>query len=163
MASIDFYTSFGFCMTFEDPKCECAIVPDVGGYAISGINSAAFPSEYALIAGAAPSARAPLVKNFYLAHFWNPWLEGLADIELKKRVFDAGVNMGAETAVKLLQEALGLTVDGAWGPKTLAAANTANNAVAAFINARVAHYEAIVARNPVDAKYLDDWLARARK
>ena len=163
MDSNAFITALDFTMAFEDPKCACAVVPDVGGYAISGINSSSFPSEYATIAAASPSARAPMVKDFYHDHFWNSWLEGLADIELQKRVFDASVNMGAGTAVKLLQKALSLAVDGVWGPKTLAAANSSSGAVAAFINARTAHYEDIVAKNPASAKYLDAWLARARK
>lgn len=36
-------------------------------------------------------------------------------------VFDTGVNMGRERAVRLLQQALGVTVDGVLGPKTLSA------------------------------------------
>ena len=86
-----------------------------------------------------------------------------------KRVFDFGVNAGAGTAVKTLQQALNalggtLTADGGWGPVTLAAANSADPAalVQAFIRARVAHYEAIAAANPADAAYLKGWLKRAQ-
>jgi lysozyme family protein len=57
-----------------------------------------------------------------------------------------------------------LTVDGGWGPMTVAAANAANQAalVQAFIAARVAHYQAIAAANPADQVYLKGWLARAQ-
>ena len=157
-----FETSFCWTMTFEDPLGRCAIVPDPGGFAISGINSAAFPTEYATIAAASPSSRAPMVKAFYETHFWNRWLESLNDVELAKRVFDAGVNMGAGTAVKILQTATGLQVDGCWRPKTLTSANS-GIIVPAFINARVAHYEDILAKNPADEKYREVWMARARK
>ena len=161
--SVNFNIAFAFAMAFEDPKCQCVIVPDVGGHAISGINSAAFPAEYAVIADASPSARALMVRNFYLDHFWNRWLESLHDIELAKRVFDAGINMGAETAVRVLQKALNIKEDGAWGPNTLGTANSASNAVGLVIAARVAHYQDIVAKHPDKAVYLDEWLARARK
>lgn len=38
-------------------------------------------------------------------------------------VFDAAVNSGARRSIKLLQDALGVTVDGIIGPKTLQAAS----------------------------------------
>ena len=157
-----FETAFCWTMTFEDPLGKCAIVPDPGGFAISGINSAAFPAEYTTIAAAGPSSRPAMVKAFYSDHFWNSWFDGLSDSELAKRVFDSTVNMGAGTGVKVLQTSLGLQTDGLWGPQTLAAANSGSNVVPQFIAARVAHYQAIVAANPTDARYLKGWLARAQ-
>jgi len=110
------------------------------------------------------------VQAFYQAHFWNGWFAQLNADELAKRVFDFAVNGGSGTAVKTLQQAMNalgsrLTVDGGWGPNTISAANSAdpNAAVQAFIAARVAHYQAIVTANQADAKYLSDWLARARR
>jgi type VI secretion system secreted protein VgrG len=172
MANFD--VAFQFLMDSEDPSREYKITPDCGGYAISGVNSAAWPDEYAAIA-ATPQAnhRAALVDFFYKVHFWNGWFEELASDEVAKRVFDAAVNMGTGTAVKLLQQAIcnvtGLTLelDGLWGPQTVETANSTDpvKLVQAFKIERSDHYKAIVAKNPAKAEYLNlnGWLARAMK
>lgn len=172
----EFTTAFQWAMQFEDPKMACLQVPDAPPagsappcYAISGINSGAWPGQFASIAALPQAGRATAVQAFYEAQFWNEWLVQLGSDELAKRVFDFAVNGGSGTAVKTLQQAVNatggkLTVDGGWGPATLAGANAvdANALVQAFIAARVAHYQAIVAANPSDAPYLKTWLARAQ-
>lgn len=52
------------------------------------------------------------------AHF-----DQIKDEKVRAELVDFGVNSGPQTAVKHLQEVLGVTVDGALGPKSLAAAN----------------------------------------
>jgi lysozyme family protein len=172
----DFGVAFQWAMQFEDSLMACRQVPDaapagVAGpcYAISGINSGAWPQQFATIAALEESQRAPAVKSFYQAEFWNIWYAQLASDDVAKRVFDFSVNGGSGTAVKTLQQAVNalggkLVVDGGWGPLTLAAANAADPAalVEAFIEARVAHYQAIAAADPADAAYLKVWLARAQ-
>lgn len=172
----DFVTAFQWCMRSEDSQMACAMVPDstpAGAtgpcHAISGINSGLWPDQFATIAALPQASRLPAVQAFYEAHYWNNWFAQLISDDLAKRVFDFSVNGGGGTAVKTLQQAVNilggnLTVDGGWGPATLAAANGANQAalVQAFIATRVAHYQAIVAANPVDAQYLKGWLARAQ-
>ena len=134
-------------------------------FAISGINSAAFPQEFAAIAALPQSQRQPMVRAFYLTHFWNSWYAQLNSDEVSKRVFDTAVNMGPGTAVKLLQQALGPPVarDGEWGPATLQAANSASSdtLVAAFRRARICHYSVIAENNPADEKFLAEWRTRA--
>lgn len=167
-----FQIAFEWMMDNEDPQRKYAEDPDAppGAFAISGINSAAFPSDFAAIALIHPAQRGPYIQNFYLLNFWTIWLDQLLSDDLAKRVFDAAVNMGAGTAVRMLQSAINalggaLTVDGGWGTLTLTAANSANQAqlIAAFIEARENHYREIVQNNPADAKYLPEWLARAGK
>jgi lysozyme family protein len=128
-----------------------------------------WPQQYATIAALPQDARLTAVQDFYQQSYWNNWYAQLVSDELAKRVFDFGVNGGSGTAVQTLQKAVNalggsLTVDGGWGPMTLAAVNAADQAalVQAFIAARVAHYMAIVAGNPVDQKYLKGWLMRAQ-
>lgn len=163
----DFKTAFAWMMDNEDPHGLCAIIPDAppGAHAISGINSAAFPSDFAAIAAIDQLNRAPSIQRFYQLHFWNRWFDQLDSDEVAKRVFDAAVNMGARTAVKLLQGAIGgsLPVDGTWGPNTVAAANSmASDAlVIAFKAERVQHYADIVEANPGYEKYLREWTERA--
>jgi Predicted Peptidoglycan domain len=176
-AMADFTTAFQWAMRFEDPEMACTQVPDVAPagcappcYAISGINSGAWPEQFSSIAALPQSARTAAVEAFYKAEFWNRWFDQLASDDLAKRVFDFSVNGGSATAVKTLQQAVNtlggnLTADGGWGPMTLAAANSANRAalVAAFIATRVAHYQAIAAANPSEAAYLKGWLSRAQR
>ncbi|HEY1767249.1 MAG TPA: putative peptidoglycan-binding domain-containing protein [Terracidiphilus sp.] len=172
----NFTTAFQWTMQFEDPKMGCVQVPDAPPegssppcYAISGINSGAWPGPFASIAALPQGERSTAVQAFYEAQFWNKWLVQLASDELAKRVFDFAVNGGSGTSVKTLQQAVNalggnLTVDGGWGPATLAGANAADPdaLVRAFIAARMAHYQAIAAANPADAPYLKVWLARAQ-
>lgn len=159
--------SFGIALQwtldFEDPQRKYAVEPDVGGYAVAGVNSHVFPQDYVEIAAAPVDARPALVATFYRTHFWNKWLEQLTGDELAKRVFDAGVNMGTGTAVKLLQAALQCPVDGTWGPLTMQAANTRPEAVEAFKTYRCEHYRFIAEHDATKQKYLVGWLSRAGK
>jgi lysozyme family protein len=171
----DFDVAFQWAMQFEDPLMACEQVPDAAPagvpgpcYAISGVNSGAWPAQFASIAAVPQNQRAAAVAAFYQAEFWNTWFTQLVSDDLAKRVFDFSVNAGSATAVKTLQQAVNasggsLAVDGGWGPLTLGAANAADAAtlVAAFIQARVAHYEALAAADPADVVYLRGWLARA--
>ena len=163
----DFTTCFNWMMDNEDAARAYAMVPDVGGYAISGINSAAWPVQFEKIAALPVAQRAPLVELFYQTEFWNQWYAQLASNEIAKRVMDMAVNTQERTAVRLLQEAVNeridwnIAEDGAWGPQTLSAANAcaSDMLVTAFQKARVAHYQKYDANNP-DLKQL---IARALK
>ena len=163
MASFD--VALNWTLDFEDPRREYAIVPDApaGAHAIAGVNSVEQATAYALIAEAEQDERAPLVAHFYENTFWNKWFEQLTSDDLAKRVFDAAVNMGGGTAVRLLKQSLAIHADGLWTPLTILEANAEPNAVEGFKQARAAHYRAIVAAQPQDAKYLAGWTARAMK
>jgi hypothetical protein len=173
----DYLTAFQWMMLSEDSQLQCAVVPDstpAGAtgpcYAISGINSGSFPQDFSAIEALPQGSRLAAVQQFYQKQFWNSWFEQLVSDDVAKRVFDFSVNGGPGTAVKTLQRAVNalggnLTVDGGWGPNTLAAANGADQTALtqAFINARVAYYQQIAAENPSDAQYLAGWTARAQK
>ena len=121
-----FLTCFAWTMKFEDPRNEYAKVPDAppGAFSISGINSAAWPTEFAQIEAISQAERGPAIEGFYETMFWNAWLAQLKSPDIAKRVYDAGVNMGLHTAVVTLQAAVNasgghLEVDGSWGLNTL--------------------------------------------
>lgn len=166
-----FETAFNWTMDFEDPERKYEIVPDAGGQALSGINSAAFPTDFARIAAFAPADRPAAVESFYRLRFWSPWLEQLQSDEVAKRVFDHGFNNNEHNAVKFLQTAaetvsgVSLMVDGLWGPSTLHGANGCDSAALteAFKTVRKQFYRDLVLKNPDKAKYLNGWLARAGK
>jgi lysozyme family protein len=168
-----FEVAFNWTMDNEDRGREYKTVPDAppGAHAISGINSAAFPSDFERIDAIPQANRAPAVESFYRLRFWSPWLEQLRSDELAKRVFDAEFNMGEGTGVKILQRAVesvsgvSVGVDGIWGPATLHGANTcdADRLTETFKTARCQHYRDIVLKNPASGVYLNAWLARAGK
>lgn len=100
--------------------------------------------------------------QIYQSEYWNPcrcadlkWPASLA-------VFDTAVNMGVGRGIRYLQEALGVTVDGSFGPKTRAAAMLADpHAVCRKIAAlRISFRHARVAAAPSQAKFLQGWLNR---
>lgn len=175
-------TCFNWVMDNEDAARQYANVPDapgrwdttqtpkvwVGARAISGINSSAFPAQFSKIAAMPQESRGPAVEEFYAETFWNQYLNQVESDDVAKRVLDAEVNMGPGTGVKLLQTAIGFppaSVDGAWGPNTLAACNSGNQAtvVQTFIAARIQHYKSIVAKDPSKQQYLEEWVSRASK
>ena len=181
-----FEIAYNWMLSNEDAADLHAIVPDkcpkgctlLHCFAISGINSGAWPSEYAVIANTPQVDRGPLVEAFYQAHFWSDWFDDLTSDEVAKRVFDASVNMGSVAAVRCLQQAIStiedrapgnedfnLSIDGVWGQITVREANDTGpgELVSEFQQARVAHYQAIAAAKPALAHYLPQWTARAEK
>lgn len=182
-----FETAYAWAQTSEDAANAHKIEPDAPPkeytgplpcHVISGINSGAWPQDYAFIASLPQDQRGPAVKGFYFKHFWlngpscSSWYEQLASDEVAKRVFDMAVNGGSGAAVKCLQRGVNtllpdavhlIVVDGGWGPNTLQAANgcAEDELVSAFQQARTDYYKAVVAANPQDAKYLESWTARA--
>jgi lysozyme family protein len=148
-------------MDNEDRQRACKTVPDPtasdpNAQAISGINSAAYPGQFAAIEALPQTQRGPAVEQFYRMTFWNKWFDQLTSDDIAKRVLDAAVNMGPVTAVKILQQAVGSVIDGTWGPNTVAAVNADDNAVPEFQIARLAHYQQIVQNNPAEAHFLGD-------
>jgi lysozyme family protein len=167
-----FLPAFNYILGWEDSKHEYAIVPDTGGSAISGINSKAWPEQYAEIAKLPQADRGSAVSNFYSVYFWNPiQIGGIASQDVANRVLDMCVNGGRATGVMCLQRAvnacsghMALETDGIIGAKTLEAVNAIEpeTLLAAYRNARVAYYEAVLQANPSDEEYRADWLKRAR-
>ena len=168
-----FDVAFAWGMVSEDPEYKYEDVPDdpPGARAISGINSVEHPEGYATVASIPQAQRGPVVKGFYQHTFWSRWFDQMVSDEVAKRVYDAAINMGPETAVRLLQTAIenasGLEdgIDGILGPQTVFRANACNPDMlaAAFRQLRGDHYRAIAAANPAEAQYLDGWLARAMR
>jgi lysozyme family protein len=60
-------------------------------------------------------------KQIYLEQYWMPVRARELPVILRLPVFDTAVNMGVKTAIKLLQKAAYVVVDGHVGPKTIEA------------------------------------------
>lgn len=67
-----------------------------------------------------------MVKPLYKRKYWDKVCGDDLPAGVDYCVFDAAVNSGPGRAIKWLQQSLGVTQDGAMGPKTLAAAKAAD-------------------------------------
>lgn len=125
-------------MTFDDAFARLVDPQHEGGYS----NNPADPggeTKYGLSKRAYPGediANMTLdrAREIYRRDYWGPaGCDGLPDL-LKYEMFDLAVNTSAPgkptTAIRMLQQAVGATVDGVFGPKTLMAAQAANPATA---------------------------------
>ena len=98
----------------------------------------------------------------YQRDFWQTSWDQL-DKRVAAKVFDISVNCGLVWGPKILQRALGVSDDGIVGPATIAAANKTDTdtLLQAMCDQMEKHYEAIVAANPGDQKFLNGWESRA--
>lgn len=177
----DWMTAYNFMMSNEDSQHVCARVPDSTPenctgpcFAISGINSGIWPTQFNAIAALPQDQREPLVQQFYHDNYWNNWFAQINSDDVSMRVFDFSVNSSSHLAVKTLQQAVNsllpdgapqIAEDGGWGPMTLAAVNAADSDALtnAFKAQRLAHYQSMVAADPSKQQYIKDWTARAEK
>lgn len=106
--------------------------------------------------------------QIYHRDYWSPLrLDELLSEPVARCVFDFGVNAGIGTAAKALQRAINgcgraLKVDGTIGPATIAAANRIGGdmLLPVLCGEIMAHYEAIVRRDPTQAVFLRGWRNR---
>jgi lysozyme family protein len=101
-------------------------------------------------------------KKRYEEKYWNASKADQLQEPVSLLHFDAAVNHGVGRAVKFLQQALQVTVDGDIGPKTLAAAKSADQIELGkkLLEVRKNFFLAIVARDPSQKKFLNGWLNR---
>ena len=151
----DFATCLAWTLHNEDSQLTYEATPDIGGFAIAGINSHVWPASYAYIAGLPVTERAAAVSTFYRCKFWAPAMAKIVSNEVAKRLFDCAVNEGFETAVCIFQRAIAdlsgiIDEDGKLGKGTVDRANLLDpdKLVRAFQNERVTAYEKIVAEHP---------------
>jgi lysozyme family protein len=99
-------------------------------------------------------------RSIYRHRYWPPFRK--LPSHLAFLAFDTGANCGTKTAAKMLQRALKIRpVDGIVGPQTLSAARVASNGtLERLAAARLLYYEDLVARRPVNRKFLGGWFAR---
>ena len=85
------------------------------------------------------------VSDIYRAKYWQPASCALLPDAVAVMHFDAAVNHGVGGAVRLLQAALGVSVDGGIGPETLSAARNqpARTVVERYAELRRARYHAL--------------------
>lgn len=107
------------------------------------------------------------VRALYRKHFWDALsLDKVTDQRIAEKVFDIAVNSGHAGAARVAQRALrclgiGITEDGAWGPKTREAVDAAppEKLLIALRSEQAGRYRQIAMGSQV--KYLNGWLRRA--
>jgi lysozyme family protein len=145
---------------------------DPGGETNYGITQGTYSAYYAS-RGLAPPAHTvrDIPMDDVVAIYWrNYWQDGhcaqfaAARPRLALAHFDGAVNMGIIQAARCLQRALGVIVDGAIGPDTLRAIETADEpaTIERLLVERARVYREIVAHRPASRRFLSGWLARLR-
>lgn len=112
------------------------------------------PATEADMRALTPAMVAPLYKKRYWDAVCGDELPSGVDL----CVVDCAVNAGVGRAAQLLQQAVGVTVDGKIGPKTLAAvtAMPADKVIEKFCDLREAHYKSL----PTFATFGKGWMNR---
>ena len=95
-------------------------------------------------------------------NYWDPLQLDRLPGELALVLYDTAVNMGPGTARRMAQAALGVTVDGIWGPKTWAAllACRAERTARAVIRERRGRYTALLVAHPEMKSFYLGWQRR---
>jgi lysozyme family protein len=108
------------------------------------------------------------IQNFY-SKYWNDARAGeIRDQKVANLYFDHAVNAGNGRAATILQRAIGragnldIVIDGAIGPKTIAAANrvSPDKLYPLLMEERKFYYQRIAQQNPKLAVFLKGWMNR---
>ncbi len=102
------------------------------------------------------------VHDIYLSMYWKPSQANIMVLPLAIAHFDTAVNFGVGGAIEFLQEALGISADGIFGPGTQAALLANNNAQTAqkIVWGRIYYRNQRVNSNPTQGVFLTGWLNR---
>lgn len=102
-----------------------------------------------------------LVRNFYRVQFWDAIKGDSLAEPMAEALFDAAVNMGVKTALKLAQIVVGASPDGVLGKRTMVALQGIESETfrMRFALARIARYTEIGKDNQL--RFLRGWIRRA--
>ena len=100
-------------------------------------------------------------RKIYRANYFKG-LEDVTDPKVLEFLFDYAVNSGPTRAVMALQKVIGVTADGAWGPKSRAALAKVDQASLYFplICERLDNFLRIIGRDPSQSVFAAGWANR---
>ncbi|MBE9224885.1 hypothetical protein IQ264_05315 [Phormidium sp. LEGE 05292] len=103
------------------------------------------------------------VHEIYHKYYWQPGRAELMVLPLAVVQFDTAVLFGVGGAIKFLQQAIGVTGDGIFGPQTEAALLPKNNKETGIemVEKRIIYHNQRVVQNPSQKVFLAGWLNRA--
>lgn len=105
------------------------------------------------------------VKAIYKAFYWDPLsLDQVTDQKLQVALFDQGVLSGIRTAAEKVQAIVGVDVDGAIGPITLAALNSWSgiDLTMKFVISMQLRYVSICVQDRSQIVFLEGWIRRTQ-
>ena len=102
-------------------------------------------------------------RDLYKTLFWDVCRCDELPSPLAIAVFDSAVNQGINGTARMLQIALGVTVDGVIGEKTVAAAHKSDSALRRFMAQRMARYIRFILKEPTQEVFADNWSNRLMK
>lgn len=145
---------------------------DSGGRTKFGISEKAHPEAWVDGPPTLEKAEAIYKSVYILSEKFNT----IPDMHLRHQVIDFGVPSGPDTAARVLQQVVGVKIDGEIGPKTLEKiANYPSGTLfgvpvpgsvllnLAFRDAREIFYATLAKRRPKDLKFLLGWIKRAQE
>ena len=148
-----------FVLRMEDPTGTGVVVDDP--------NDPGKLTRYGISLSAHPELTADIIRNLtqpqavaiYSTHYWQPLEGDRLPIWIQTAMLDTAVNQGVGTAIRILQEALRVPVDGVLGPNTsrVLFATPQATVVSRFFSRRIAHYASL----PGWQHYASDWCQRA--
>lgn len=100
--------------------------------------------------------------EIYWTTYWQPHCPNVAD-GLDLSLFNINVNGGSGRGTKIIQQCIGVPVDGVWGPvttKTLNQIEDIRSLIVSFHDWERRFYDAIIAHDPSQKKFSEDWHGR---
>jgi lysozyme family protein len=158
-----FQTCLAFVLKAEGGYCNNK--NDPGGATNKGVTQRvydAYRTRHGLPLQTVANIADSEVSDIYKSEYWAPTFCDQLPVGVDLCVFDFAVNAGDSRSEKVLQQALGVTVDGQIGPQTIVAAQAADaRALAArMLDVRSTYYRQLVTAHPLEEEFLDGWLNR---
>ena len=162
-----FLVAFNRTMKSEGGYVLHEVSGDRGGMTFAGIArkyNSSWPGWSLVDAGDRDSdALKKSVAEFYFNNYFNACgLKHIKSQAVANVVYDFAVNAGVRTAVRLVQQCVGVDADGIVGPATIYALKYLDGDVfvSRYALAKVARYAAIVNRDRSQSKFLLGWVNR---
>jgi lysozyme family protein len=153
-------------LIFEGSRYTCLPL-DKGGPTRYGITQAVYDTyrtDKGLATQTVKNITISEVQDIYYSGYWVPAKCQSMPGKLSVAVFDTTVNSGKSRSIKILQQAIGATVDGIIGKETLQKLKSLDEVKVAnkYIDTREAFYYAIVDHDSSQDVFLNGWLRRAK-
>lgn len=152
----DFTPVFQFLLRYEGGYINNP--HDIGGETKYGISQKSFPRLDI------KHMTKEQAESIYRYHYWNKMSCDSLPQSLALTLFDFAVNSGVDRVVKEVQEALDLTIDGVFGPKTLQAIQDLDEKGIRVLTSRINDVRlqlyVRLASNPTQRIFLLGWLRR---
>lgn len=121
---MNFDQAFDLLITHEGGFSNRPLSDDPGGATMYGVTEAVARSNGYM--GEMKDLTLEFAKSVYRKSYWDKCRCDELPDNLRYAVFDAAVNSGPGQTIKWLQSTIGVKVDGAIGPMTIASVNAAN-------------------------------------